>query len=153
MDEMIGVVSSNKTRASKKEPMTFELRYCIRSVVNEINGSISRLLVTCESKERFKAAKQVIQMLEITANKTSKNQELVNLLTDRHGKLTSSVYKLHRKESQNSLKLYEMQEHLNAGTTDYRTWPGRSTTRSKTSSKLTSFNSLPVPELRLGDSI
>ena len=62
-----------------------------------------------------------MQKLEFRANKAIKSQELVNQLAERHGKLTSAVYKLHHEESQKTLKLYEMQEYLSGDTTDYQT--------------------------------
>ena len=71
---MIGLVSSSKTTAIKKEAVTSELRFHVRSVVNEINGSISRLLVVCETKEKDKAAKQVIQTLEIKSTKQARTK-------------------------------------------------------------------------------
>ena len=63
-------------KSSQEEPVTFKLKYLIRSLVNEIDDSISKLLVVCGNKERDKSAKQV----------------------------TYSVYKLHYEESHKSSK-------------------------------------------------
>ena len=71
---MLGYVSPSKTRTAKKDAMNFELRIQLKYVVNNIYGAISRLLVVCEMKERDKSAKQILQKLETTANKTSKNK-------------------------------------------------------------------------------
>ena len=97
---MVSYASSGKktiTRASQ-ESICFELRSFTRSVVNEVNGAVSRVLTVCEQKERDKASKLRLQTLEITANKASKNEEIINRVLDKHGKLTSYVYKMQHEQ-------------------------------------------------------
>ena len=88
--EMVNYASSNKktaTRASQGS-VCFELRSSVRSVVNEINGTVARLLAVCEQKERDKASKLRTQTIETTANKAAENQEIINRVVEKHGKLT-----------------------------------------------------------------
>ena len=61
--ELVNYASSSKkteTRASQGS-VYFELRSFIRSVVNEINGAVARLLTVCDQKKRDKASKLRIQ--------------------------------------------------------------------------------------------
>ena len=60
---MVNYASSSKkteTRVSQGSAY-FEFRSFTRSVVNEINGAVARLLTVCEQKKRYKASKLRIQ--------------------------------------------------------------------------------------------
>ena len=108
---MVSYASSGKktiTRASQ-ESICFELRSFTRSVVNEVNGAVSRILTVCEQKERDKASKLRLKTLEIPANKASKNEEITSRLVDKHGKLTAYVYKTQYEKCQ---KLWDMNKEM-----------------------------------------
>ena len=62
-------------------------------MINELNGLVHRILTSCEQKERDKASKLILTMLEITAKKTSENTEVCKRLTNQVGKLASFVYR------------------------------------------------------------
>ena len=79
-------------KCDKSPERCCELSTQISCQVNEINGLISRLLVVCETKERDKASKLVMQTLEITSNKASRNQDLVNFLVQFASKFSSSIF-------------------------------------------------------------
>ena len=53
----------------------------IRSLVNELNCTVFRLLTVCEQKERDKASQLILQMLDDTSKKVSKNEEVNKRLT------------------------------------------------------------------------
>ena len=97
---MVSYASFNRktaTRASQRT-MCLALRSFVRTVVNEVNGSVARLLAVCEQKERDKASKLRTQMFEITANKASKKQEIINRVVDKHRKRTAYVYKMQHEQ-------------------------------------------------------
>ena len=70
--------SSSKKLALRNVPDTvcFEIRSLIRSMINELNGTVFRILTSCEQKERDKASLLILQMLDTTAKKTSENTEV-----------------------------------------------------------------------------
>ena len=54
-----------------------------------------------------------------TANKTSKNEEIVNRIVDKHGKLTANVYKMQYEKCQKTLKLWDSDKYIDAGVIEY----------------------------------
>ena len=74
--------------------------------------AISRILGVFKAKKRDKTCKQLVKTLEIIADTTNRSQVITEKRIDRHGKLTSSVYKLHHKECRKTLKLVEVKEYL-----------------------------------------
>ena len=118
---MVNYASSGKKTATRAPgSFYFELRSFIRSVVNEINGAVTRLLDICEQKERDKASKLRLQTLETTADKPSQNEEIANRLLDKHGKLTALVYKMLYEKCQKTLKPWNMDKYIDVGVTEYR---------------------------------
>ena len=85
--------SKKSTRNKDADTVPFEIRSIIRSMINELNSMMYRILTTCEQKERDNAIQLIVKTLETTAKKTSENSEVCSRLTDQVGKLTSFVYK------------------------------------------------------------
>ena len=79
---------------SYKNHSSFVTRSLIRSIINELNGTVFRLLTVCEQKERDKASQLILQTLDTTAKSASKNEEVNKRLTDQVGKLSSYVYEI-----------------------------------------------------------
>ena len=71
-----------------------------------------RLLTVCEQKERDKAYQLIIQTLDTTPMKASKNKEVTKKLTDQMEKLSSYVYKIQFEKCQKLLKLWDMGEYI-----------------------------------------
>ena len=80
----------------------------------------TRILTACEQKQRDHASLLVIQTLDATAKKASKNEEVNKRLTDQVGKLSSYMYKIQFEKCQKLLKLWDMGEYIAKDTTDYR---------------------------------
>ena len=78
-----------------------------------------RILTACEQKERDKASLLIVQTLDTTAKKASKNEEVNKRLTDQMGKLSSYVYKIQFEKCQKQLKLCDMGEYIAKDITDY----------------------------------
>ena len=74
--DIITYTPSSKKPSTRTNPETvsFETRSLIRSIINELNGTVFRLLTVCEQKERNKASRLIIQTLDTTAKKVSKNE-------------------------------------------------------------------------------
>ena len=102
------------------EVISFEKRSIIRSIINELNGSVFRILTACEQKQRDQASLLIVQTLDATAKKASKNEEVNKRLTNQLGKLSSYMYKVQFEKCQKLLKLWDMGAYISNGTTDYR---------------------------------
>ena len=79
-----------------------------------------RILTSCEQKERDKASKLILTTLEATAKKTSENTEACKRLSSQVGKLASFVYRTQYERCQKQLKLWDMDQYIEKGSTDYR---------------------------------
>ena len=101
--------SSSKKLALRNVPDTvcFEIRSLIRSMINELNGTVYRILTSCEQKERDKASLLILQTLETTAKKTSENT-VCKRLTVQMGKHSSYVSKIQYEQCQKQLTLWDM---------------------------------------------
>ena len=119
-DIIICSSSGKKHTRSVPDTVSLEIRTLIRSMINELNGSVHRILTSCEQKERDKASKLILKTLEITAKKTSENTEVCKRLTNQVGKLASFVYKTQYERCQKQLKLWDMDKYIEKGITDYR---------------------------------
>ena len=53
------------------ETVSFEIRSILLYMINELNGTVSRFLTSCEQKERDKASLLILQTLDTIATKTS----------------------------------------------------------------------------------
>ena len=99
--------SKKSTRNKDADTVPFEIRSIIRSMINELNSMMYRILTTCEQKECYNAIQLIVKTLETTAKKTSENSEVCSRLTDQVGKLTSFVYKTQYERCQKQLKALE----------------------------------------------
>ena len=68
--------SKKNTRSKDTDTVSFEIRSLIRSMINELNSMMYRILTTCEQKERDNAIQLIVKTLETTAKKTSENSEV-----------------------------------------------------------------------------
>ena len=89
-------------------------------MINKLNGTVFRILTSCEQKERDKASLLILQTFDTTAKKTSENTEVCKRLTDQMGKLSSYVYKIQYEQCQKQLKLWDMDQYIAKDVTDYR---------------------------------
>ena len=111
-DIIICSLSGKKhTLRSVPDSVSLEIRALIRTMINELNGSVHRILTSCEQKERDKASKLILNTLEITAKKTSENTEVCKRLTNQVGKLASFVYRTQYERCQKQLKLWDMDKY------------------------------------------
>ena len=62
--------SKKSTRNKDADTVPFEIRSIIRSMINELNSMMYRILTTCEQKERDNAIQLIVKTLETTAKKT-----------------------------------------------------------------------------------
>ena len=120
--DIINYTPSSKKTSTRNNPETisFEIRSLTRFIINDLNGTVFRILTACEQKERDKASQLIIQTLDTTAMKASKNEEVNKRLTDQMGKLSSYVYKIQFEKCQKLLKLWDMGEYIAKDITDYR---------------------------------
>ena len=125
------------------EVISFEKRSIIRSIINELNGSVFRVLTACEQKQRDQASLLIVQTLDATAKKASKNEEVNKRLTNQLGKLSSYMYKVQFEKCQKLLKLWDMGAYISNDTTDYRAQASSIFSKIKT---LFTDNNLKLPK-------
>ena len=125
------------------EVISFEKRSIIRSIINELNGSVFRILTACEQKQRDQASLLIVQTLDATAKKASKNEEVNKRLTNQLGKLSSYMYKVQFEKCQKLLKLWDMGAYISNDTTDYRAQASSIFSKIKT---LFTDNNLKLPK-------
>ena len=112
--------SKKHTLRNGQDSVSIEIRALIRTMINELNGIMHRILTSCEQKERDKASKLILTTLEATAKKTSENTEACKRLSSQVGKLASFVYRTQHERCQKQLKLWDMDQYIEKGITDYR---------------------------------
>ena len=65
--------SKKSTRNKDADTVPFEIRYILRSMINELNSMMYQILTTCEQKGRDNAIQLIVKTLETIVKKTSEN--------------------------------------------------------------------------------
>ena len=106
-------MTESKGRAAKvKGNPDLGLILLVKPIVCEINEFLRGGLVAAETKERDNAAKKIMNVIEIAADMTCKNEVVKERITSQIGHLIAQVYKNEYKICQTQLKLVETQEYL-----------------------------------------